>query len=942
MFTPRPSLLLLTAAAVLWIVWAGWVAAAGPPVATDFGRDIEPILRKYCVGCHGEEEANAELRLDSWKALMKGGEAGRVVVPGSPSGSKLVQVLSADAENRMPPEDEAQPAAEEVALLKRWIAQGAKRPVADRVKELAVPEVRGAAVTPPVVSLAVDARRATVAVGRFGTVEWWQLRPRRRQGNWDVGLACKINALVMSPDGKWAVAGGGIPGLQGRLFIWDRQSSRPADVWIAHQDAVDAVALSPDGRYVASGGHDRVIRIWDFQKREVVRELAGHNGGVFALTFDSTSRALASASADETIKIWDVESGKRTDTLGQPQGAQYAVAYGSSGRWLAAGGADNRLRIWQCGEAGRADHRLVVTRYAHERPIVQLGFSPDGSLLFTASEDLTIKIWETQRFEEVAVLSGQSDVPSAVAWVSNERLAVGRLDGSFSLLGLPAAERRQPSHPLVATPKGHQASGASQDTPDSLVEREPNDSPADAHAIRLPSVVEGRLAGGGSESDRDWFRFHADEGETWIFETVAGRDGAPTDTFLALFDRNGQPVPRVRLQAVRDSHITFRGIDSRTFDIRLQHWEEMDLNQYVYLNGEVVRLFLYPRGPDSGFQLDHHRGRRITFFETTATAHALHEPCYVVRPLAAGAEPVPNGLPVFHLYYQNDDDREGRWKGDSLLTFVVPQDGEYWLRVTDARGIGGPDFRYRLMVRRPRPSYTVKVVMPKKTVNAGSGKEFEVVADRIDGFAGPIRIDVSGFPEGWYVTSPLVIEADRYVARGCVMALGNAKELTDDQRKSIRVTATATVGGTEVTRDVAGLTDIRLGPRPKLIVSLSPPGNSEGSANLLDADRFPRPAELVIRPGETIRARLRVARYGYHGRVQFESLKLNLPHGVYVDNIGLNGVLIPEGKEERTVYLTAAPWVGSSRRLVFFKAQQEGTQTSFPLWLVVDDQPAKR
>ncbi len=924
----------LIAGTVVLMAWGGVARAQQKKNSADFERQVQPVLRKYCVGCHGPEEANGELRLDSWEALMAGGEDGKVVVAGRPDESLLLTVLEPDAENHMPPEDEPQPSAADVALLRRWVASGARRGRPVAMKDLDVPKASPAPVAAPIVSIAVRSDGSRVVQGRVGEIVELALSNAKPVHRWHTELPHKIQAVAFAGGDRWLVAAGGIPGLAGRVWIWDRDTRKSIAKLALHEDAIDALAVDASGRIAATGGHDRVIRIWELPTGRVVKELSGHNGGVFALAFHPDGKHLASASADETVKVWDVVKGERIDTLGQPQGEQYAVAYSPDGRWLAAGGADNRLRIWRVPESGKELHELVVTRYGHERPIVQLGFSPDGTLLFTSGEDRTIKVWETKNVQEVAVLADQSDVASAVAWLSNRSLAIGRLDGSFEDTDIRVSAPRQTEGPK--SPK-HIAKTTKKEPGDvsSIDEREPNDAMESATEMALPAVVKGRLHGEEGRPDVDWYRFRASRGETWVFETIAAREGSPADTFLAVFDAKGHPVPRVRLQAIRDSHITFRGIDSRSIDVRLQHWEEMDLNQYVYLNGEVVRLFLYPRGPDSGFQLDHHNNRRITFFETTATAHALHEPCYVVEPVPEGVSPVPNGLPVFQLYYENDDDREGRWKGDSYLTFRVPKDGTYYVRVTDVRGLSGESFRYRLAARRPEPSFRPSITMSKKTVNAGSGKEFEVAVDRMDGFDGPVQFEISGFPKDWYVTTPLVIERERFVARGCVMALPEAKPLTEEERKRIRVVAQADINGRTVTQDVSGLRDLKLGPAPKLRVALGPV-DGEVPRSLAGRDHFPEPAELVIHPGETIRARLRVERAGYHGRVQFESLKLNLPHGVYIDNIGLNGVLIPEGEDERIVFITAAPWVSPSRRLVFLRAQQEGTQTSFPIWLRVE------
>ena len=128
------------------------------------------------------------------------------------------------------------------------------------------------------------------------------------------------------------------------------------------------------------------------------------------------------------------------------------------------------------------------------------------------------------------------------------------------------------------------------------------------------------------------------------------------DPFIAIFDSENRPVLRTRLQAVRDSYFTFRGKDSKQFgDFRLFNWQNMHLNDFLYAAGEVTRLWMYPRGPDSGYNVYPNEGDRWTYFGTSHTTHALGEPAYVVRPLAADEKHVANGLPVFEVFYENDD-----------------------------------------------------------------------------------------------------------------------------------------------------------------------------------------------------------------------------------------------------------------------------------------------
>jgi hypothetical protein len=367
---------------------------------------------------------------------------------------------------------------------------------------------------------------------------------------------------------------------------------------------------------------------------------------------------------------------------------------------------------------------------------------------------------------------------------------------------------------------------------------------------------------------------------------------------------------------VRNSAITFRSISSDTADCRVENWEEMELNEYLYLNGEVVRLFRAPQGPDSGFLFYSLNGKRRSYFDTSATAHALDEPCYIVEAHKPGTKLVANGLPAFPVYYANDDDSDRKLGTDSRIHFTAPKDGAYLVRVSDTRGYFGDRFAYRLVVRETKPDFKATLNGANPTVNAGSGQSFSVSAERIDGFDGDIRVDITDLPAGFSVSTPLVIQAGHVEAKGTINAVPDASKPTNAITK---VTATAMIDGKTVKKDVNNLGTITLGDKPKLFVSLEPISAAT--------------PELTIAPGQTISAMLKIQRNGHEDLVTFAVE--DLPHGVIVDNIGLNGVLIPKGQNEREIFLTAAKWVPETDRLCYAIENQAGKQTSLPVMLRV-------
>jgi mono/diheme cytochrome c family protein len=122
------------------------------PATVEFNRDIRPIFSDVCYKCHGPDKAKrkADLRLDVEANAKAKHDDGFPILPGSPDDSELIhRITTTDADERMPPADEGrQLTPRQIALLSRWIEQGAKWEahwsfIAPRRPEL--PRVRNAA-----------------------------------------------------------------------------------------------------------------------------------------------------------------------------------------------------------------------------------------------------------------------------------------------------------------------------------------------------------------------------------------------------------------------------------------------------------------------------------------------------------------------------------------------------------------------------------------------------------------------------------------------------------------------------------------------------------------------------------------------------------------------------------------------------------------------------
>ncbi len=116
------------------------------PAKIDFNRDIRPVLSENCFACHGPDakQVKAGLRLDQRESAIKAAKSGKIaIVPKQPTTSELVRrITTKDSDDLMPPpESHKKLGPREVALLQKWIEQGAEYQTHWAYQPLAKPAV---------------------------------------------------------------------------------------------------------------------------------------------------------------------------------------------------------------------------------------------------------------------------------------------------------------------------------------------------------------------------------------------------------------------------------------------------------------------------------------------------------------------------------------------------------------------------------------------------------------------------------------------------------------------------------------------------------------------------------------------------------------------------------------------------------------------------------
>jgi hypothetical protein len=436
-----------------------------------------------------------------------------------------------------------------------------------------------------------------------------------------------------------------------------------------------------------------------------------------------------------------------------------------------------------------------------------------------------------------------------------------------------------------------------------IPEQEPNDTIVHAQSVSLPVTINGHLEGGvqrGGNPDEDYFRFHARKGEKLGIDVAAARLGSALDSVIEVLDAQGNAIPRATIRCLNETTTTLADRDSRTDGIRLLSTSGLREEDYLMVGDELDRIDFIPDQPDADTNLKAMGGLRVAYLGTSPDVHAVNTPVYKAQILPPDADFPSNGLPVFHLTWRNDDGGPG-YDADSMLDFVAPADGDYLLHLKDVRGMEGPDFAYRLTIRDEVPDFKLRAEPANPNIPRGGSMPVTVSLDAIRGFDGPIGIQVKGLAKG-VSASPATILPGQI---STIVLLSAAPDAAlDAPAGAIRITGRAVVNGRELVRTANRSAD---SDEPLQLASVTPSGDV-----FVTTDS----KAVTLEPGKDVTVTLNVERRnGFKGRVPCQVE--NLPPGVRVVNVGLNGVLVTEAQSSRTFTLHAEDWAMPSQQPIY-------------------------
>lgn len=341
------------------LVGASALGSFAAPGDVSFTKDIAPILAKKCVTCHGPEKAKGNYQLHNFDTLLKpGASKSASVTPGQPTKSEFFRLLvTTDADDRMPQKDDPLPKAQ-IALIEKWIQQGAKFDGPDTKAHLAslIPRVphpnppASYARAVPVAALAFSPDGKQLAASGYHEVTLWEPatgKLLRRVKN----LPQRIQALAWHPSGQWLAVGGGSPGQSGEVALVDIAKGEVAKILTSTIDTVMALAFDREGARLAAGGADNAIRIFSVPEGKELRLLQQHADWVLGLAFSPDGKHLASASRDRTARVFNLDTGDLEASYMGHEAPVSGVAFTEDGKTVYSCGRDKGVHYWAAKDA---------------------------------------------------------------------------------------------------------------------------------------------------------------------------------------------------------------------------------------------------------------------------------------------------------------------------------------------------------------------------------------------------------------------------------------------------------------------------------------------------------------------------------------------------------------------------------------------------------------
>jgi WD40 repeat protein/mono/diheme cytochrome c family protein len=442
------------------------LAADTRPVS--YYKDIVPLFKRSCTGCHHPGKLKGQLDLTTYEAFKKGGKHGPGFVASKPKESIIVEQISG-SEPSMPKEGDPL-TKEEVALIERWIEEGAKDDTpadAGSFKLAAPPSYR----VPPVISaLAYSPDGKHLAVSGYHEVLLLSADDHKPAARC-VGESPRIESVAFAPDSKRLAVAGGAPARFGEVQIWDLGSGQQLKAFKIASDSLYGVSFSNDGDRVAVGCADKTVRVLQVSDGKELVKFDNHSDWVFGTLWTVDGTRLLTGSRDRAMKMINVANGQFIDDINKLLEPVLCIARHPKLDLVAYGGELGTPRIYRISDnQGRtaANNDVNLIREFERQPdaVRAIAYSPDASMIAVAGSWPEVRLYKTSDGARAHTLKGHTGAIFALAFhPSRNQLLTGGFDGKLRQYDTQSGALVSEFLPVTLEPVQQQASASTASSP---------------------------------------------------------------------------------------------------------------------------------------------------------------------------------------------------------------------------------------------------------------------------------------------------------------------------------------------------------------------------------------------------------------------------------------------------------------------------------------------
>lgn len=205
-----------------------------------------------------------------------------------------------------------------------------------------------------------------------------------------------------------------------------------------HTGSIHGLEIAPENNYLISGSYDQTLKKWDLLQGNFIDSCYDDNGAINAIALNDKIGIVVSGGGDGSISVWEISSNKKLAILVGNLISLESITISKSGEYVAAGCANGKIMIWYLPPSIFTLFQEVsptLQIQGHHGQIMELIFSPDDQLLYTAGVDGFLKIWYCATGNELGHLKISDDnrIFSLALSEDGEILVAGGVDGTIKI-----------------------------------------------------------------------------------------------------------------------------------------------------------------------------------------------------------------------------------------------------------------------------------------------------------------------------------------------------------------------------------------------------------------------------------------------------------------------------------------------------------------------------